>query len=1102
ALGLPVDRLEQATVTGQEMTQLLDHLVWVTDGEKLEQWKNVIPDFRKGDKPISRYDGIVALFLAAELLGQDQLNNDEWGTIHSAIGESCWEKVHWNDEYFSTVDAGRPAMEWHLYASSYFYSYGRFSLFSGKTLFDYDENSNSMRPDENLTWQEAVLAVARMHDSIEENLSEERDTTELDENILSNAETTRKKILNTESDWTLGEGGTVYYVSPNGNDENDGLTPETAWQTLDKVNSAALEGCEYLTEDEKFPEYTWACENKESWAHLNSGDVVLFERGGLWRGVLRTREGVAYSAYGEGQKPEIWGSPENGTGGEKWSLLDGTDNIWVFYRPLQDCGGILLGENTVAQKKMAFWDDDTKSYLDVGNDQQFSNEVLEAAEELDLTKLEDLYFFNYIEHEEPILNQPPEFGAFGTLYLRCDAGNPGEIYDSIEFFTGNNGWNQNLVSTANGVTLDNLSFRYGSAGVQMQGYSNVVVQNCCISWVGGITLGYEIQIDGVTFGRTGASIMRTGDGIMSGGTNNIIKNNYITQTFDWAITVEEYAGSWTDGTPEVPRKDTSISGNLMEYCAGGVLVVDWYALEYCIDGPTFTNVTIEDNQILYSAMTNWAHLEDYSKGNTYLSGLGLMLNPGVSGIKIHNNTFYFSSEISQLLNVCIFETGEDVFSFDGNTYVQRNYTPMISFEKRTALGNTQYSSEYKVVKNSITASEEIEELLYDKNVQAEGPSFAVKQSLSHISGEEVRENESTADCKNEGEYDLVVYCTICNGVISSEHHTVDKLGHKYEDGACIRCGEPDPNYQVPSDNETEVYRIAGKTRYETSLKIADALKADLGVEKFDTVILADGRNFPDALAGSYLAGKMNAPILMANEKSQYAEPLRAYIRENLKSRGTIYVLGGTGAVPESVLNGLSGYKVERLAGANRYETNLMILEEAGVSGEEILVCTGRGFADSLSASATGKPILLIGKSVTAEQKEFMSLHKGNQYYIIGGESAVSKEIESVVKDYGMTERISGSTRYETSILVAEAFFDGSEEAVLAYAKNFPDGLCGGPLALSKNAPLILTATGKEANAVTYTKNNSISAGAVLGGAGLISDEVVMEILDTSEINIW
>lgn len=52
--------------------------------------------------------------------------------------------------------------------------------------------------------------------------------------------------------------------------------------------------------------------------------VVLFERGGLWRGQLSTVEGVTYSAYGEGEKPRFYGSPENGTGESKWSLVEGT----------------------------------------------------------------------------------------------------------------------------------------------------------------------------------------------------------------------------------------------------------------------------------------------------------------------------------------------------------------------------------------------------------------------------------------------------------------------------------------------------------------------------------------------------------------------------------------------------------------------------------------------------------------------------------------------------------------------------------------------------------------------------------------------------------
>ncbi|MBQ8857590.1 MAG: cell wall-binding repeat-containing protein [Lachnospiraceae bacterium] len=445
------------------------------------------------------------------------------------------------------------------------------------------------------------------------------------------------------------------------------------------------------------------------------------------------------------------------------------------------------------------------------------------------------------------------------------------------------------------------------------------------------------------------------------------------------------------------------------------------------------------------------------------------------------------------------------------TQVHANTNPVFSVDKVTAMPGDHVNVEINVQNNPGIASLKLK-VQYDEanltlnsvtyNEDIGGEFMQPQQLISPVTL-----NWYNGATDSEGDW---IYATLAFEVSENANAGTYPITISYEADNVYDITETNINFAIKNggiivkeaNNESEVYRIAGKTRYETSLKIAEALKEQLGVDKFDTVIVADGRNFPDALAGSYLAGKLNAPILMANEKSQYAEPLKTYIKENLKSSGTIYVLGGTGAVPESVLSGLSGYNVYRLAGKTRYETNLMILEEAGVSNEEILVCTGRGFADSLSASATGKPILLVGKSMTAEQQTFMSEHKGNRYYIIGGENAVSKEIESVVRKYGTTERISGSTRYETSILVAEAFFDVSDEAVLAYAKNFPDGLCGGPLALSKNAPLILTATGKEANAVTYAKENGMKSGVVLGGSGLISDDAAMKIFAASTISIW
>ena len=290
-----------------------------------------------------------------------------------------------------------------------------------------------------------------------------------------------------------------------------------------------------------------------------------------------------------------------------------------------------------------------------------------------------------------------------------------------------------------------------------------------------------------------------------------------------------------------------------------------------------------------------------------------------------------------------------------------------------------------------------------------------------------------------------------------------------------------------------VNRIFGETRYETSLKIADAYKEQLGVEKFRTVVVADGRNFPDALAGSYFAIKNNAPILMVNEKN--LDNVKSYIHKNVTRGGSVYILGGTGAVPASFEENFYGYYVERISGKNRYETNLAILKAAGIEDEPILICTGTGFADSLSASATGYPILLVGKNgLTASQRRFLHDYQENLYYIIGGTGAVSQEVEKELLDDDRTvKRVSGKTRYETSVKIAEEFFESPDTAVFAYAMNFPDGLCGGPLAAGLKAPLILTKTDKQTSAAGYVQSQMLGKGIVLGGKSLISDDTMKDI---------
>jgi len=293
-----------------------------------------------------------------------------------------------------------------------------------------------------------------------------------------------------------------------------------------------------------------------------------------------------------------------------------------------------------------------------------------------------------------------------------------------------------------------------------------------------------------------------------------------------------------------------------------------------------------------------------------------------------------------------------------------------------------------------------------------------------------------------------------------------------------------------SYEESFPLRLYGANRYETAFIVADTLKDELGVEKFENIVVANGKAFADALAGSYLAVQKNAPILLTNQN--LLEDVAAYIEANLASGGTVYLLGGTSAVPAEMEELLEGLDVVRLAGENRYETNLLILEEAGIGDEEILICTGRGFADSLSASAVGKPILLVNKTLYEDQKEFLEATSG-EFVIIGGESAVSAALAEELEDYGSIERLAGANRFETSVLVAERFFDAPASAVLAYSQNFPDGLCGGPLAAAMDAPLLLIATNRGPGVVEYANETGISCGAVLGGTGLIDDATAKNV---------
>lgn len=293
----------------------------------------------------------------------------------------------------------------------------------------------------------------------------------------------------------------------------------------------------------------------------------------------------------------------------------------------------------------------------------------------------------------------------------------------------------------------------------------------------------------------------------------------------------------------------------------------------------------------------------------------------------------------------------------------------------------------------------------------------------------------------------------------------------------------------PAVKEEDV-RVSGDTRYDTAYKNADALKKQLGLEMFDSAVVACGTNYPDALSAAYLAKVKNAPLLLSEARE--VNGTVDYIRKNVTKGKTVYLVGGADVLPEQIKTILgSDYDVKRLEGEDRFLTNLAVLKEANVNNEEVMICSGLGYADALSAAATGKPVMLVGKALTKEQKAYLAGINPAKFYIVGGSDVVSDRVKAELETMRSVERISGEDRYETALNVAKKFFDmTSSTVVIATGDGFADGLVGSVTAIANNAPLLLANRNNIKGVAEFVKETGAKRSIVMGGADVISNEAV------------
>lgn len=443
--------------------------------------------------------------------------------------------------------------------------------------------------------------------------------------------------------------GNVIFVSENGSDTNDGKTPETAIKTLKKLGSMGSE--------------------------LAVGDAVFFERGGVYRedGVYQTVAGVTYSSYGEGAKPEIWGSHFDLTKKGSWELYTYTSDggsIWKYSDDIGDCGALFLMKDgevvTVAAKEIPSYFQEYLYTTDVGSEGHTAwrtradkDTPFIVAKELD----NDLEYVNLVDSSLSYLKQTtingetvtlrvPNLGsAVGVLYFRCDAGNPAVVYDEIEYAARHNGF-----AAKSGVTVDNLAIKFvGNHGIGAGTVTDLTVTNCEIGWIGGAIQHYN------TSNANAGRVTRFGNGveIYGGLYNYTIDNCYVYEAYDAGVTHQYSSG----GTANVYMENVDYTNNVFEYCT--------YNIEYfagsAADG---SDATRKMKDILFE--NNIIRLAGYGWGQQ-------RPDPAPAAIKgwTHNNLtdgFVIRNNIIDRSTHMLMQVGTAYASsapyLVGNTYVQ------------------------------------------------------------------------------------------------------------------------------------------------------------------------------------------------------------------------------------------------------------------------------------------------------------------------------------------------------------------------------------------------------------------------------------------------
>lgn len=262
---------------------------------------------------------------------------------------------------------------------------------------------------------------------------------------------------------------------------------------------------------------------------------------------------------------------------------------------------------------------------------------------------------------------------------------------------------------------------------------------------------------------------------------------------------------------------------------------------------------------------------------------------------------------------------------------------------------------------------------------------------------------------------------------------------------------------IPDD--ITIKRYNGEDRYKTTeLIIADYIKANK--------VVVHGESYADGISACYLAKIKKANIVF--DKCKETNGLDTYtIGGDIKVKGT---------------------GIRSISGANRYDTNLAILKECSNDVKKIIITSGKDWADGLSTTTAGLPVMLVSDYISVKQAAFLEkLSDDTEYIIIGGTSAVSQIVSNQITDISQVTRIDGGDRYETSAMLAECLYPNAEAVILVNA--WADAIAASNIG---EYPILLLNERINEAAKSYIKKHGIKTAYAIGN---ITDETLADIFN-------